>query len=119
MKSGIMPNQRDIVLVPIPFTDLTSKRRRPVVVISNDKYNHNTDDVVVVAMTSNLKAADYSFTITSADLTIGSLKRPSRVRVDRIYTLAQSIVAKKFGQISEAAFDRIRQLLSELVVKTP
>jgi len=114
-----MPNQRDIVLVPIPFTDLTSKRRRPVVVISNDKYNYNTDDVVLVAMTSNLKAADYSFTITSADLAIGSLKRPSRVRVDRIYTLAQPIVAKKFGQISEAAFDRIRQLLGELVVKTP
>jgi len=49
----------------------------------------------------------------------GSLERPSRIRVDRIYTLAQSIVAKKFGQISEAAFDRIRQLLSELVVKKP
>ena len=119
MKSGIMPDQRDIVLVPIPFTDLTSKRRRPVVVISNDKYNHNKDDVVVVAMTSNLKAADYSFSITYADLTIGSLKRPSRVRVDRIYTLAQSIIAKKFGQISEAAFDKIRQLLSELVARTP
>lgn len=115
MKSGTTPNQRDIVLVPIPFTDLTSKRRRPVVVISNDKYSYNTDDVVVVAMTSNLKAADYSFTITSADLAIGSFKRPRRIRVDRIYTLAQSIVAKRFGQISEAAFDRIRQLPNELV----
>jgi len=49
----------------------------------------------------------------------GSLERPSRIRVDKIYTLVQSIVAKKFGQISEAAFDTIRQLLSELVVKKP
>jgi len=52
-----MLNQRDIVLVPIPFTDLTSKRRRPVVVVSNDEYNHKAEDIVVVAMTSNLKAA--------------------------------------------------------------
>jgi len=118
MKFGTMPNQRDIVLVPIPFTDLISKRRRPVVVISNDKYNRSSEDVVVVAMTSNLKAADYSFTVTSADLTMGSLKRSSRVRVDRIYTLAQSIVVKKFGQLSEPAFHKIEQLLSKLVAET-
>jgi mRNA interferase MazF len=68
-----MPNQRDIVLVPIPFTDLTSKRRRPVVVVSNDEYNH--------------QAADYSFTVIAADLAIGSLRKASRIRVDKICTL--------------------------------
>ena len=50
-----MPNQRDIVLVPIPFTDLTSNRRRPVVLVSNNDYNRRGDDIVVVAMTSNQK----------------------------------------------------------------
>ncbi len=115
MKPGTMPNQRDIVLVPILFTDLTSKRRRPVVVVSNNEYNHKADDIVVVAMTSNLKAAVYSFTITSADLVIGSLRKPSRIRVDKVYTLAQSIVVKKFGQLREDSFNRIRQLLSALV----
>ncbi len=44
-----MPKQRDIVLVPIPFTDLSSTRRRPVIVISNDEYNRTTADVVVEA----------------------------------------------------------------------
>ena len=48
-----MPDQGDIVLVPVPFTDLSSARRRPVIVISNDQYDQTTNDIVVVAMTSN------------------------------------------------------------------
>jgi mRNA interferase MazF len=34
-----MLDQGKIVLVPVPFTDLTSNRRRPVIVISNDAYH--------------------------------------------------------------------------------
>ncbi len=112
-----MPDQRDIVLIPIPFTDLSSYRRRPVIIISNNEYSRKTDDIVVVAMTSNLQPSDYGFVITSNDLEIGSLKRPSRIRVDKIYTLAQSIVVKTFGRVNEMTFDRICDLLRELTAK--
>ena len=37
-----MHEQGDIVLIPIPFTDLSSQKRRPVIVISNDAYNRET-----------------------------------------------------------------------------
>jgi len=63
-----MPSQGDIVLIPVPFTDLSSRKRRPVIVVSNNAYNHKTMDIVVVAMTSNPAAVNYSFTITSSDL---------------------------------------------------
>ena len=55
-----MPKQGDIILVPIPFTDLSSAKRRPVIVVSRDNYQAATQDMVVVAMTSNLVAAPYS-----------------------------------------------------------
>jgi mRNA interferase MazF len=48
-----MPEQGEIVLVPVPFTDLSSTKRRPVIVISNRAYHQATADMVVVAMTSN------------------------------------------------------------------
>src|SRR6516165_7295952 len=82
-RSGIMPSQGDIVLIPVPFTDLSSTRRRPVIVISNDQYNQNTVDMVVVSMTSYVEPHPHSFVITSADLVSGTLNRPSRVRVDK------------------------------------
>jgi len=33
-----MPSQGGIVLIPVPFSDLSSTRRRPVIVLSNDHY---------------------------------------------------------------------------------
>jgi mRNA interferase MazF len=82
--------QGEIVLVPVPFTDLTSQKRRPVIVISNEFYNQRTTDIVVVAMTSNPLETPYSFTITTSDLVKGQLNRPSKVRPDKIYTLSNS-----------------------------
>lgn len=48
------PKQRNIVLIPIPFSDLTSTKRRPVIVLSNDHPNQQSEDVLVAAMTSKL-----------------------------------------------------------------
>ena len=113
-----MPRQRDIVLIPIPFTDLSSQKQRPVIVVSNDEYNESTADIVVVAMTSNPASTDYSFPLTSLDLENGALNRPGTVRADRIYTLSQCSVRKVFGRVNQPIMERIRQALSDLTTKT-
>ena len=115
MKIGTMPKQGDILLIPIPFTDLSSRKRRPVIVISNDQYNRKTNDIVVVAMTSNPQVTDYSLSITSSDLVEGALNRPGKIRVDKIYTLSQAIVARTFGQVDDKTLSRIRRRLVNLV----
>jgi mRNA interferase MazF len=110
-----MPEQGDILLVPIPFSDLSSQKRRPVIVVSNNLYNQRTADIVVVAMTSNPAEVDYSFTITSSDLEKGALNHPGKVRVDEIYTISKLIVVKTFGRVNESVSERIRQNLHEFV----
>lgn len=109
-----MPRQGDIVLIPVPFTDLSSQKQRPVIVISNDTYNQNTGDVVAIALTSQPRTTAYGFTITSANLTRGALKRPSQMRVDKIYTLAQSIIVRTFGRVDENVLKRVGSLLQKL-----
>ena len=109
-----MPEQGDVVLVPVPFTDLSSQKRRPVIVVSSNAYHRVAADVIVVAMTSNPTVVPYSFRIQSADLVEGSLNRPGTVRVDKIYTLAKSIVVKRFGKVSPLVLERIRQMVADV-----
>ncbi len=110
-----MPEQGDIVLIPVPFTNLSSRKRRPVIVVSNDAYHRTTTDMVVVAMTSKPTSTEYSFKLSSSDLARGRLNRPGKVRVDKIYTLSQTIAVKTFGQVKASILDQIRALLQDLV----
>jgi mRNA interferase MazF len=92
-----MPEQGDILLVPIPFTDLSSQKRRPVIVVSNKAYNQKTTDLVVVAITSNPVETDYSFTVTSDDLEKGTLNHPGKVRVDRFMRSPSPLWSRHLG----------------------
>ncbi len=84
----MMHNQGDILLIPIPFSDLKTHKKRPVLVLSNSDYNRNNQDVLVAAITSNLEQKEYTITITSDDLDEGDLKYKSVIRADKIYSLS-------------------------------
>lgn len=112
-----MPEQGDIVLIPIPFTDLSSQKRRPVIVVSNNKYNQKTTDLVVVAMTSNPTNVAHSFAIDNSNLEQGSLNRPGKVRADKIYTLSQNIVVKIFGRVNQKTMARVQQEIVALIAQ--
>lgn len=113
-----MYKQGDIVLVNIPFSNLTSNKKRPVVVISNNEYNNLTDDIVVVAVTSNITEKEYGVIIKNIDMEEGNLKVDSQIRTDKIYTLSKSIVIKKYGSIKRNIFNEIKTKIDKLIKST-
>jgi len=109
-------NQRDIVLIPIPFSDLSSNKKRPVIVISNDIYNKSNLDIVVVALTSNLIFEnEYCIIIDNHNLENGKLPQKSHIRCDKIYTLSKNIVVKKFNRVNKETHELIKQKLNSLI----
>ena len=44
-------NRGDVVLVPFPFSDQTTTKKRPAVIISSNTYNDTSRDVVIMAVT--------------------------------------------------------------------
>ena len=110
-----MYNQGDILLIPIPFSDLKTNKKRPVLVLSNSDYNSNNQDIVVAAITSNLEQKEYSITITSGDLDEGELKYESVIRADKIYSLSQAIVLKKFGAVKKEVMKLTNSEINRLI----
>jgi len=110
-----MYKQGDILLIPFPYSDLTSTKQRPVLVLSNTYYNESYQDIVVAAITSNITEKVYSIHIATDDLDEGELKMDSAVRVDKVYTFSKRIVNKKFGHLKAASFESVKQQLMHLL----
>ena len=108
-----MYNQGDVLLVPVPFTDLSAVKKRPVLVVSNDHYNISHEDAVAVAITSNTEQP--GIPLSTKDLVTGTLPKPSIIRADKIYTLSQAIVVKKIGNVTDAILCSIRVAIMGLI----
>ncbi|GBU23007.1 hypothetical protein R80B4_02920 [Fibrobacteres bacterium R8-0-B4] len=108
-----MYKRGEIVLVPIPFSDLSSVKRRPVLVISNISHNSASKDIIVVAITSNLR--QNGIALEEQDLPAVKLPKPSLIRCEKIYTLEQRIVIKRFGMVSENVLDSVIKEINRLI----
>jgi mRNA interferase MazF len=67
----------DIVLVQYPFTDLTSTKRRPAVILSHADYATRYSDVVVMPLTSQ---ADPDPSLALSDWKSSGLLKPTWVK---------------------------------------
>ena len=110
-----MISQRDIVLLTFQFSNLQSSKVRPAIVLSNNKYNRNSEDFVAVPLTSNLKLRDYAISVTNNELESGNLIVDSKVKVDRIFSVSQRLVRMKIGRITPEIHERITGILFELL----
>ena len=105
----------DIVLVPFPFTDLSSHKTRPAMVLTGADYNAASQDIIVCGITSNLANASYSVLIGDKDLETGKLAAASRVKADKVATLKQSILRRRVGRVKATVFAQVMKELESIL----
>ncbi len=91
-----MYKQREIVLVPFPYSDLSFSKRRPVVVISNNNYNKAFPDVLICVVTSNIFKDEYSVDLSDSDLESGILPEKSIIKCHKLFTVEQNQIVSRF-----------------------
>jgi len=100
MTCGMICKPGEIVGLPFPFSDLTSKKRRPVLVLTQADYR---GDFMGLAVTSVL-TGDNAISIESGNMREGFLPKKSWIRYDKIFTLSTSTLVKRYGLIKENLF---------------
>jgi mRNA interferase MazF len=86
-----------IVLIAFPFTDLTSKKLRPALVL----YESETDVVVVFISSRIAKAKPNDILIKEAhsEFKETGLKVESFLNIDKIATLSRKLIVGELGQV--------------------
>ena len=106
--------QKEIVLINYPFSDLEGKKVRPAIIISNDIFNKKSNDCVAIPLTTVIKDEPYSILLSQNDLSKGKLLKPSRVRVDKIFTMDKSLIVMSIGFVNDDIFDKIKEELTKI-----
>ena len=110
-----MYEQREIVIVPFPFSDLSAIKQRPVLILSKDIDNGNSEDLITCGITSNLKDSKHSVLIDTSALEKGDIPVKSRVKIDKIFTLNKKIIKKSLAKLNTSVFDKVRKEFNQLV----
>lgn len=113
-----MYKQREIVLVPFPYSDLSFSKRRPVLIISNNHYNKNFTDTLVCVITSNLFKNTYSVDLNDEHLDSGILPEKSVIKCHKLFTAEQKKIIRHFSVISEQKFEEVIYMLQKLINKS-
>lgn len=100
--------QKEIILLPYPFSNLEGVKVRPAIIVSNDFLNKKSDDCIMVPLTTIIKDEPYSIVINQQDLNSGKLLKPSRVRADKIFAVEKNLITMKIGIINEKTFEKIK-----------
>ena len=101
-------SKSEIVLVRYPFSDLTSSKVRPAVVVNAP---HTSQDLFVVALTSktnNLLASEFIL----SDWKLGGLNVETAVKRG-IFTIKQTLVKIHVGKLTDADAEQLKKSLCD------
>ncbi len=104
----------DVVVVPFPFTDKTTIKRRPALVLSEARPFNKSVAHSVMAMITSASNSDWPLDINIEDLDTAGLPFASIVRM-KLFTLDDKLIVRKAGALAKndrkAVVDTLYKLL--------
>lgn len=103
----------DVVLVPFPFTDQSGAKKRPAVVVSIAGYNTNRKDIVIMAITSQVRAP-----LGYGEAMVDDWRAAGLIKVSVLKpvfsTIEQGLVMRVMGHLSAADLQSLQRLLEKV-----
>lgn len=104
----VTPATQTVVLVRVPFSDLSAAKLRPAAVLADA----GRGDWVLCQITSNPYGDTSAIPIADADFAAGSLRRASFARPGKLFTANAALIAAEVGRLQPA---KHRQVIAAVV----
>ena len=106
-------NCRDVVLVDVVFSDGSGVKKRPALVISSKEYHLNRQEVIIAAITSNIRRALVGDTKLKK-WEEAKLLFPSLV-TGIIQTVKSDMIDRKIGVLEKQDFRQVQKNLNRVL----
>jgi mRNA interferase MazF len=103
----------DVVLIPFPFTNQIGHKKRPAVVVSSRAYGRQKPDLILMAVTSQLRPMSLGEVAVTAWEAAGLLK-PSVIK-PVFTTLEKRLVVRRLGRLADHDCDALRRALAAIL----
>ena len=107
----VTPSAGAVVTVPFPFSDLTSSKLRPAVVLADA----GRRDWILCQLTSNSYSDTDAVQIEDEDFASGSLHRTSYARPGNIFTANESLMVSQVGKLKDDSFRKAANAVVHLL----
>ena len=97
----------DVVVLPFPYTDFSSVKKRPAIVIANLK----GQNVILAQITTNQRNDEDLVSLKKKDFASGSLSCDSFIMASLIFTADSSKINYKAGQLSQNKIKQVEEKL--------
>ena len=92
---------KDLVLVKFPFSDLSSAKLRPALVLASV----GPEDIILAQITSQGYKDQNTVKIDDMDLNAGILHQTSYIRPSKVFTAHRDLIYSKLALLSQEKFD--------------
>jgi mRNA interferase MazF len=107
-------NAFDVVVVPFPFTDKATTKRRPALILSDAQAFNQRVGQAVMAMITSARNSDWPLDIEIENLESAGLPAPSVIRM-KLFTLDEKLIIRKAGELAVPDQSRVIAALRQLL----
>lgn len=107
-------NQFQVVVVPFPYTDQTTSKRRPALVLSDHGSFNGRIGQCVMAMITSAQHSAWPLDVEITDLDSAGLPAPSLVRM-KLFTLDQRLIVRSCGKLANRDQLSVQRALKHLI----
>lgn len=100
----------EVVVTTFPFSDLSSKKRRPALILAEVEFG----DLILCQITSKPYSSKIAIAIDASAFASGGLPILSYVRPDKLFTTDVSLIERSAGALKRVTLDEILSHVREL-----